>query len=119
MKADTIFFCTHCGNESGKWLGQCPGCGEWNSYVEQPAAPRRKAAGPPRRGVEPVPVSEAAEATAPRLPTGLDGLDRVLGGGLVPGSLLVVCARRQGEVTAELPGAALVNMIKQVLEYLP
>jgi DNA repair protein RadA/Sms len=90
VKAETVFFCTHCGHESRKWLGQCPGCGEWNSYVEQPKAPRHKTAGPPRRGAEPVPVSEAAEATAPRLPTGLEGLDRVLGGGLVPGSVVLV-----------------------------
>jgi DNA repair protein RadA/Sms len=90
LKSDIVFFCTACGNESGKWLGQCPGCGEWNSYVEQPAAPRKKAAGPPRRGAAPVTVSEAAEMTAPRLATGLEGFDRVLGGGFVPGSLILV-----------------------------
>ena len=89
---DIVFFCTSCGHESGKWLGQCPGCGEWNSYAEQPAAPKKKkkAAARPRRGARAVPVTEAAATPIERLETGLDGLDRVLGGGLVPGSLLLL-----------------------------
>ena len=90
--AETIFFCTSCGHESGKWLGQCPGCGEWNCYAEQPAAPRKKKKGgpAPRRGAQAVPVTEAAATPATRLMTGLEGLDRVLGGGLVPGSLVLL-----------------------------
>jgi DNA repair protein RadA/Sms len=87
---ETIFFCTTCGHESAKWLGQCPGCGQWNSYAEQPAAPKKRARSSDRRGAAPVAVSDAAAATAPRVPTGLEGLDRVLGGGLVPGSLVLV-----------------------------
>ena len=92
MTADTLFFCTACGHESGKWLGQCPGCGEWNSFTEQPAPPRRKkkTASRLRREAQAVPVTEAAAATIRRIPTGLEGLDRVLGGGLVPGSLALV-----------------------------
>ena len=89
--ADTVFFCTSCGHESGKWLGQCPGCGEWNSFAEQPAAPRKKKGGAaPHRGARAVPVTEAAATPSVRLNTGLDGLDRVLGGGLVPGSLVLL-----------------------------
>lgn len=89
--ADTIFFCTACGHESRKWLGQCPGCGEWNSYAEQPRAPRGKKAGSrPRRGGRAVPVTEAAAIPTTRIATGLEGLDRVLGGGLVPGSLALL-----------------------------
>ncbi len=89
--ADTVFFCTSCGHESGKWLGQCPGCGEWNCYAEQPSQPKKKKAGAvPRRGAAAIPVTEAAAAPAARTPTGLDGLDRVLGGGLVPGSLVLL-----------------------------
>ena len=89
--ADTVFFCTSCGHESGKWLGQCPGCGEWNAYAEQPSQPRKKkAGGTPRRGAAAVPVTEAAATPATRIPTGLEGLDRVLGGGLVPGSLALL-----------------------------
>ena len=90
--ADTVFFCTSCGHESGKWLGQCPGCGEWNSFAEQPGAPKKKRAGggPAPRGAQAVPVTEAAAVPTARTTTGLEGLDRVLGGGLVPGSLLLL-----------------------------
>lgn len=90
--AEIAFFCTSCGHESGKWLGQCPGCGEWNSFTEQPAAPRKKTKSPlsPRRGARAVPVTEAAAEPTIRLGTGLEGLDRVLGGGLVPGSLVLL-----------------------------
>lgn len=89
--ADMVFFCTSCGHESGKWIGQCPGCSEWNTFVEQPAPPRKKkTAGSPARGAVAVPVTEAAKAPNTRVPTGLEGLDRVLGGGLVPGSLVLL-----------------------------
>jgi len=89
--ATIVFFCTSCGHESGKWLGQCPGCGEWNSFAEQPAAPRgKKAVASLRRGTGVVPVTEAAARPMTRIETGLEGLDRVLGGGLVPGSLVLL-----------------------------
>ncbi len=90
--ADTVFFCTSCGHESGKWLGQCPGCGDWNSFAEQPSAPKKKKKGgtAPRRGAQAMPVTEAAAEPTTRLGTGLEGLDRVLGGGLVPGSLVLL-----------------------------
>jgi DNA repair protein RadA/Sms len=88
--ATMVFFCTSCGHESGKWLGQCPGCGEWNTFAEQPTAPKKKSASGPRRGVPAVPVTEAAAAPTERLSTGLEDLDRVLGGGLVPGSLVLL-----------------------------
>ncbi len=87
---ETLFFCTSCGHESGKWLGQCPGCGEWNCFAEQPAVKKRKARPAARRGASPVPVTEAVAAATPRMTSGLEGLDRVLGGGLVPGSLVLV-----------------------------
>jgi len=91
---DTIFFCTDCGHETSKWLGQCPGCGAWNSFAEEPKAPRtsrkRTSKTPLRRGAGAVPITEAAAVATSRTPTGLDGVDRVLGGGLVPGSLVLV-----------------------------
>ncbi len=90
---ETLFFCTECGNEASRWQGQCPACGAWNSLAEQPRAPRSKrrtkpSAGRVRRA--PVPIAEAVAATAERTETGLDGVDRVLGGGLVAGSVVLL-----------------------------
>jgi DNA repair protein RadA/Sms len=90
---ETVFFCADCGHESHKWLGQCSGCGAWNSFTEEPRPAKKKSAGavaPTRRGARAVPVVDAAAEATVRLPTGLDGIDRVLGGGLVPGSLVLV-----------------------------
>jgi DNA repair protein RadA/Sms len=88
----TIFSCAACGATSPKWHGQCPGCGEWNTLVEEraPAARiggSRKAGGPPPRAV---PLRDVAAERVPRLTTGIGELDRVLGGGLVPGSLVLL-----------------------------
>ncbi len=90
MKREVLFFCTSCGHESKKWIGQCPGCGAWNSFAEQPRAPRSRAGAQPGPRAVLVPVSEAAASPAVRTPTGIDGVDRVLGGGLVAGSLVLL-----------------------------
>jgi DNA repair protein RadA/Sms len=90
---ETVFYCTSCGHESAKWLGQCPGCAAWNSFAEQPAPPRRRgssAVPPVARGAAPLPVSEAAATPIERVRSGLEGVDRVLGGGIVPGSLILL-----------------------------
>jgi DNA repair protein RadA/Sms len=90
----TIFSCPACGATSPKWHGQCPGCGEWNTLVEERApgaraggARKAGSAGPPPRAV---PLREVAVDRVPRLTTGIGELDRVLGGGLVPGSLVLL-----------------------------
>src|SRR6188508_1240223 len=94
--ARTIHRCQVCGHEEGRWHGRCAGCGEWNSLVEEVAArgPVRGqgAAAPGAAGhAAPVSVSEAEELpVSARLATGLGELDRVLGGGLVPGSLVLL-----------------------------
>ena len=94
MKAKTIFYCTQCGNEFPKWQGQCPACGAWNTIVEQPAAPKGKGPGKPARALGSVPapklVSEMSIDQEIRFPTGLAELDRVLGGGAVQGSLVLI-----------------------------
>jgi len=91
MAPDTLFFCGQCGHETAKWTGRCPGCGEWNSLAERPAVKRPKAArGPLRRGTPPQSVAAAAAEQVERTSTGVEGVDRVLGGGLVPGSLVLV-----------------------------
>lgn len=82
----TVFACQSCGAVSPKWLGRCPDCGEWNSYVEEIRGERAAA----ETGPLAAPIAEVALAVEPRLETGLPGLDRVLGGGLVPGSVVLL-----------------------------
>lgn len=97
MKAKTVFYCTECGNETPKWQGRCAACGSWNTIVEQPAEPKKKTAGPSSAsGVRGVPlnhprsIAEVETTDELRFETGLSELDRVLGGGAVQGSLVLV-----------------------------
>ena len=101
-----IFECTACGQRSQKWLGRCPGCGGWNTFEQVPSEVRSEARG---RGpeVEPVALSDAELADAPRVETGIAGFDRVLGGGLVPGSVILVAGEPGvGKSTLLLQAAA-------------
>ncbi len=92
----TVFFCRECGFESAKWMGQCPGCREWNTFVEEPAEKRETApAGVsarirPARRARPTSLSEISAEEEDRIKTGYAELDRVLGGGIVAGSLILV-----------------------------
>jgi len=92
----TAFFCKECGFESSKWLGQCPGCKEWNTFVEEPVAKKTSAAGGRATGlgagmaVKPVLLSEVSIEDQDRISTGYQELDRVLGSGIVTGSLILV-----------------------------
>ncbi|MDP9400325.1 MAG: AAA family ATPase, partial [Actinomycetota bacterium] len=87
----TVHVCSACGHAAARWHGQCPGCGAWNTLVEERSGPAPGGAGRPRRTpARPVPLREVrAEATV-RLRTRIGELDRVLGGGLVPGSLVLL-----------------------------
>lgn len=92
---NTVFFCRECGYESSKWMGQCPACKEWNSFVEEPAASDKKplvsrAVHIPGRGAAPVRLSEISLLQEDRTTTGFEELDRVLGSGIVGGSLILV-----------------------------
>ncbi len=89
--ARELYFCTECGWESHKWLGRCPGCGAWNSFAVAPA-PSKKSRSVRRgtRQVAPVAITEAAAAVQVRVPIGIGGVDRVLGGGLVAGSIVLL-----------------------------
>ncbi|MBP3616708.1 MAG: DNA repair protein RadA [Lachnospiraceae bacterium] len=91
-KGKLVFFCKECGMESPKWLGQCPGCKAWNSLVEAPQAGKTKSAfGVSSLSVaEPVLLSEVDTGEEERMVTGIGELDRVLGGGIVVGSLVLV-----------------------------
>ena len=93
MKTKTVFFCTECGNETAKWAGRCPSCGAWNTIVEQ-AAPKEAVKG--KRYTEMMPRAKARQiddlevAEELRFATGMRELDRVLGGGAVKGSLVLI-----------------------------
>ncbi len=96
-KVRTVFACQACGFESSKWLGRCPDCGDWNSFVEE----RQEVAPPPGKG-RPDPLALPSSPSSPkpfdaidsgeesRIPSGIDEFDRVLGGGIVPGSLVLI-----------------------------
>lgn len=94
MKSKTVFFCTSCGNETMKWQGRCPSCGAWNSIVEQTqkAAPVTKTvrSASPVAKRAPKPLNQVEGADEIRFSMGLGELDRVLGGGAVRGSLVLV-----------------------------
>jgi DNA repair protein RadA/Sms len=92
-RAQTRFVCQACGADFLRWEGQCRSCAAWNTLVETVVSARttaRASATRPGRAAEPVPLSAPADAPTPRLSTGMRELDRVLGGGVVPGSLLLI-----------------------------
>ena len=95
MKAKTVFYCTDCGTETPKWQGKCPGCGSWNTMVEQPAETKKKSSSASSSArasgfSRPKPIREVEITDELRFETGLSELDRVLGGGAVQGSLVLV-----------------------------
>ena len=92
-KAKTVFYCTNCGNESPKWQGRCPSCGEWNTLVEHTEKPTAVGKGKyPSVGKRRTPqkISQISSESEIRFSTGMGELDRVLGGGAVAGSLVLV-----------------------------
>ncbi len=93
-KDKTVFFCTECGNESPKWMGRCPACGSWNTMVEKTVAtgkPAKNAQAAARSGGHsPQPLSEVSSAQQRRISLGSPEVDRLLGGGLVEGSLVLL-----------------------------
>ncbi|WP_029231598.1 DNA repair protein RadA [Butyrivibrio sp. VCB2006] len=95
-KIKTVFFCQSCGYESSKWMGQCPGCREWNTFVEETVKPVTKASAGKTSGngggdfAKPVSLSEIEMKDEDRADTHIGELNRVLGGGLVQGSLILV-----------------------------
>ncbi len=89
----SIYFCQNCGFESAKWMGQCPGCKEWNVFVEEIVDRKSSAAASVKKAVEdakPLPLSAISSADEKRTSTQMKELDRVLGGGIVKGSLVLV-----------------------------
>src|SRR6266849_3512841 len=90
---ETIFVCQNCGHQSRKWLGKCPECGEWNSLVEERARATQKGSGRntfQTREVEAIAYSEIESQDEVRIASGVTEFDRVLGGGIVPGTLVLI-----------------------------
>jgi DNA repair protein RadA/Sms len=89
----TVFACQECGSQSPKWLGRCPDCGAWNSFVEERMSEAATASA--SRYVAPAGggarlYADIVSSNASRITTGIDEFDRVLGGGIVPGSLVLL-----------------------------
>src|SRR3954462_10290249 len=104
----SVFVCAQCGHESAKWHGRCPGCKEWNTMAEErpvAAAPRASAA----RRLKPIPLCEVQAPAVRRMRTGIGELDRVLGGGLVPGSMVLI-GGAPGIGKSTITGGALGNL---------
>ncbi|MBY0759932.1 DNA repair protein RadA [Sellimonas caecigallum] len=86
----TVFFCQNCGHEEAKWLGQCPACKEWNTFVEEKALPTKSVGQAERKRAEVLSLSNVKTVGEDRIKTAMEELDRVLGGGIVKGSLVLV-----------------------------
>ena len=91
----TAFFCQNCGYESPKWVGKCPGCGEWNRFAEEPTKATDSRVPPEYQlNEKPRPIDTVEADEKARLKTGMEEMDRVLGGGIVAGSAILVGATR-------------------------
>jgi DNA repair protein RadA/Sms len=90
LKKETLFVCQSCGHRSAKWLGKCPECGEWNSLVEEKARKTSGRNGFQLRDVTAVAFTEIEPQDDVRVPSGVTEFDRVLGGGIVPGTLVLI-----------------------------
>lgn len=91
MKTKTVFFCSNCGNESPKWLGKCPGCGEWNTFIEEKIATSKGGKAKAKADLSsPVKLSEIKQCEETRIKMPSSEFNRVLGGGLVMGSLTLL-----------------------------
>lgn len=93
-KSKLIFYCKNCGNESSKWMGKCPACNEWNTFVEEPTYMKKASSGQNfaalHSSTRPHRLKEITSEVAARLDTHNNELNRVLGGGIVPGSLVLL-----------------------------
>ena len=93
QRTKTVYFCSECGNESPKWLGKCPACGAWNSYVEEKVSTTnsREALLPGSMlSSKPVRLGDIEQVAEERIPMPSGELNRVLGGGLVTGSIILI-----------------------------
>ena len=125
-RARSVYRCTECGHEHAKWVGRCEGCGEWNSVAEEPVASRRTAEAGGRRNVgtfrtadvPPARLRDVATAPLQRWRTGIDEFDFVLGGGIVPGSMILIGGEPGiGKSTLLLQAAARLETVGRTVLY--
>jgi DNA repair protein RadA/Sms len=116
-KTKEAFICQNCGASSPKWQGQCAACGEWNTLIAEPMRPKSRSGAPASyAGGELATVASQSVEETPRAPTGSSELDRVLGGGLVPGSVTLIGGDPGiGKSTLMLQAAAALNQSGPVL----
>lgn len=99
MKTKTIFVCNSCGYESPKWLGKCPACNEWNSFYEEKDVNKKGiSSSKSKERQEAIKLNEVQKKETFRIKTGIEELDRVLGGGFVSGSLTLLRRRARNTV---------------------
>jgi DNA repair protein RadA/Sms len=114
-KMRTTFFCSGCGHESMRWLGRCPGCEAWNTFVEAPASNQSVKAAPALRsaaagtGAGPVRLADVSSGAVARISSGIGEFDQLLGGGIVPGSLVLLGGP---------PGAGKSTLVLQIAAHL-
>lgn len=114
-KVKSSYVCQNCGAESVKWVGRCPSCGEWNTYVEERVSQSKPRSGlvEVSRSAVPKPLREIESSNEKRLNTGIEELNRILGGGLVPGSLVLLGGEPGiGKSTLALQLALKLNRLK-------
>jgi len=120
LKSKTVFVCQQCGKESPKWLGRCPDCGAWNSFVETTVSPYRAAYNRPAlKANKPQELSTVERSTLSRLSVGFSEINRVLGGGLVPGSVVLIAGEPGvGKSTLLLQASAMIAKDKRPTCYI-
>ena len=105
----STFVCSQCAHQSARWHGRCPGCGEWNTLVEEATRPAPGSRGRGARALTPIALRDVEAPAVDRLSTGIGELDRVLGGGLVPGSVVLI-GGAPGIGKSTITGGALGNL---------
>src|SRR5437588_7327361 len=112
-RATSVYVCSGCGHETARWAGRCTGCGEWNTLVEtrtETGGGSALAGSPRAQAVRPVALAEVERREHERLSTGIGELDSVLGGGIVPGSLVLI-GGAPGIGKSTLTTMALANLV--------
>ena len=115
-KEKSVFFCQECGYESAKWLGKCPGCGQWNTFVEELVTKQSGDAARLMPSSEPMTLQEIYYDDVLRIDTGIHELNRVLGGGMVPGALMLLAGDPgigKSTLTMQLTGS--IHMQEKIL----